>query len=84
MEVNSLGLSRGTLPTHESVVKQRRILREKVDELFNTLVRTRIESLNIELNAMACSNSDCRLIAVLDEYGYRPLNKKIAEGEVAK
>ena len=43
-----------------------------------------IESLNNALNAMAAvarSNSDRGLIAVLNEYGYRPLKKKLAEAE---
>ena len=43
-----------------------------------------IESLNNGLNAMAAvarSNSDRGLIAVLNEYGYRPLKKKLAEAE---
>lgn len=43
-----------------------------------------IESLNNALNAMAAvarSNSDRGLIAVLNEYGYRPLKKKLAEVE---
>lgn len=46
-----------------------------------------IESLNNALNAMAAvarSNSDRGLIAVLNEYGYRPLKKKLAEAEAAK
>ena len=45
-----------------------------------------IESLNNALNAMAAvarSNSDRGLIAVLNEYGYRPLKKKLAEAEEA-
>ena len=45
-----------------------------------------IESLNNALNAMAAvarSNSDRGLIAVLNEYGYRPLKKKLAEAEAA-
>lgn len=45
-----------------------------------------IESLNNGLNAMAAvarSNSDRGLIAVLNEYGYRPLKKKLAEAEEA-
>lgn len=45
-----------------------------------------IESLNGALNAMAAvarSNSDRGLIAVLNEYGYRPLKKKLAEAEEA-
>ena len=43
-----------------------------------------IESLNNGLNAMAAvarSNSDRGLIAVLNEYGYRPLKKRLAEAE---
>lgn len=43
-----------------------------------------IESLNNALNAMAAvarSNSDGGLIAVLNENGYRPLKKKLAEAE---
>lgn len=46
-----------------------------------------IESLNNGLNAMAAvarSNSDRGLIAVLNEHGYRPLKKKLAEAEAAK
>ncbi len=46
-----------------------------------------IESLNNALNAMAevaRSNSDRGLIAVLNENGYRPLKKKLAEAEAAK
>lgn len=46
-----------------------------------------IESLNNALNAVAAvarSNSDRGLIAVLNEYGYRPLKKKLAEAEAAK
>lgn len=46
-----------------------------------------IEALNNALNAMAAvarSNSDRGLIAVLNEYGYRPLKKKLAEAEEAK
>ncbi len=46
-----------------------------------------IESLNNGLNAMAAvarSNSDRGLIAELNEYGYRPLKKKLAEAEEAK
>lgn len=45
-----------------------------------------IESLNNALNAMAAvarSNSDRGLIAVLNEYGYRPLKKKLADAEEA-
>ena len=45
-----------------------------------------IESLNNALNAMAAvarSNSDRGLIAVLNEHGYRPLKKKLAEAEEA-
>ena len=45
-----------------------------------------IESLNNALNAMAAvarSNSDRGLIAVLNEHGYRPLKKKLAEAEAA-
>lgn len=45
-----------------------------------------IESLNNALNAMAAvarSNSDRGLIAVLNEYGYRPLKKKLAEADAA-
>ena len=45
-----------------------------------------IESLNNGLNAMAAvarSNSDRGLIAVLNEYGYRPLKKKLVEVEAA-
>lgn len=45
-----------------------------------------IESLNNALNAMAAvarSNSDRGLIAVLNEHGYRPLKKKLAEAEDA-
>jgi len=45
-----------------------------------------IESLNNALNAMAAvarSNSDRGLIAILNEYGYRPLKKKLAEAEEA-
>ena len=45
-----------------------------------------IEALNNALNAMAAvarSNSDRGLIAVLNEYGYRPLKKKLAEAEDA-
>jgi hypothetical protein len=45
-----------------------------------------IESLNNALNALAAvarSNSDRGLIAVLNEYGYRPLKKKLAEAEEA-
>ena len=45
-----------------------------------------IESLNNALNAMAAitrSNSDRDIIAVLNEYGYRPLKKKLAEVEAA-
>lgn len=46
-----------------------------------------VESLNNGLNAMAAiarSNSDRGLIAVLNKYGYRPLKKKLAEAEEAK
>lgn len=46
-----------------------------------------IESLNSALNAMAAitrGNSDRDLIAMLNEYGYRPLKKKLAEAEAAK
>ena len=46
-----------------------------------------IESLNNALNAMAAvarSNSDRGLIAVLNEHGYRPLKKKLSEAEEAK
>ena len=45
-----------------------------------------IESLNNGLNAMAAiarSNSDRGLIAVLNKYGYRPLKQKLAEAEAA-
>ena len=45
-----------------------------------------IESLNNALNAMAAvarSNSDRGLIAVLNMSGYRPLKKKLAEAEAA-
>lgn len=45
-----------------------------------------IESLNNALNAMAAvarSNSDRGLIAVLNENGYRPLKKKLTEAEAA-
>ncbi|MFM9962706.1 MAG: hypothetical protein ACKV2Q_15960 [Planctomycetaceae bacterium] len=46
-----------------------------------------IESLNNGLNALAAvarSNSDRGMIAVLNKYGYRPLKKKLAEAEAAK
>lgn len=46
-----------------------------------------IESLNNGLNAMAAiarSNSDRGLIAVLNKYGYRPLKQKLAKVEAAK
>ncbi len=49
-------------------------------------LETAIESLNNGLNAMAAiarSNSDRGLIAVLNEYGYRPIKKKLAEAEAA-
>ncbi len=45
-----------------------------------------IESLNNGLNAMAAiarSNSDRGLIAVLNKYGYRPLKKKLAQAEAS-
>ncbi len=46
-----------------------------------------IESLNNGLNAMAAiarSNSDRGLIAVLNKYGYRPLMKKLAQAEASE
>jgi hypothetical protein len=45
-----------------------------------------VESLNNGLNAMAAvarNNSERGLIAVLNERGYRPLKKKLAEAEAA-
>lgn len=50
-------------------------------------LETAIESLNNGLNAMAAvarSNSDRGLIAVLNEYGYRPIKKTLAEVQEAK
>lgn len=71
----------------EAVRKTRTAERKGDHETQIAELEKAIESLNNALNAMAAvarSNSDRGLIAVLNEYGYRPLKKKLAEAEEAK